>query len=249
MQALGSRRGGWITLAIVALAVVVAAIFAAFQLLDRPGVDAPLPAPGSAVAQVRPTISFAVDSGEQLGDLKVVVDGVDVTRSAHAVDGRVTVSSAKLSQGEHAVRVSYSSDNLFSPSVARSWSFAVNTSAPKLVVAAPRPGSLRARRAVKFEGRAEPGSDVSVAYRGARPTRARTPAAPGAPSPACPRASSPPPSRHPTPPATPPSAIARSASTPRRRRSRSAPRRRARSSPRRTSRWSTGRRARTTRAR
>ena len=166
MQALGSRRGGWITLAIVALAVVVAAIFAAFQLLDRPGVDAPLPAPGSAVAQVRPTISFAVDSGEQLGDLKVVVDGVDVTRSAHAVDGRVTVSSAKLSQGEHAVRVSYSSDNLFSPSVARSWSFAVDTSAPKLVVAAPRPGSLRARRAVKFEGRAEPGSDVSVAYRG-----------------------------------------------------------------------------------
>ena len=59
MQALGSRRGGWITLAIVALAVVVVAAFAAFQLLDRPGVDAPLPAPGSAVAQVRPTISFA----------------------------------------------------------------------------------------------------------------------------------------------------------------------------------------------
>ncbi len=166
MQALGSRRGGWITLAIVALAVVVAAIFAAFQLLDRPGVDAPLPAPGSAVAQLRPTISFGVGTGEQLGDLKVVVDGVDVTRSAHAVDGRVTVSSARLSQGEHAVRVSYSSDNLFSPSVARSWSFAVDTSAPKLVVASPRPGSLRARRAVRFEGRAEPGSDVSVVYRG-----------------------------------------------------------------------------------
>jgi lipoprotein-anchoring transpeptidase ErfK/SrfK len=166
VQALGSRRGGWITLAIVALAVVVAAIFAAFQLLDRPGVDAPLPAPGSAVAQVRPTISFAVDSGDRLGDLQVMVDGVDVTGRARAVDGRVTVTSRKLAEGEHAVRVSYSSDNLISRTVARNWSFAVDTAAPKLIVASPRPGSLRARRAVKFEGRAEPGADVSVAFTG-----------------------------------------------------------------------------------
>ncbi len=166
MQVLGSRRGGWITLAIVALAVVVAAIFVAFQLLNRPGVGGPLPAPGSAVAQVRPTISFAVDSGERLGDLKVMVDGVDVTRRARSEDGRVSVASGVLAEGEHAVRVSYSSDNLFASTVTRSWSFAVDTAAPKLVVASPRPGSLRARRAVRFEGRAEPGAAVAVAYKG-----------------------------------------------------------------------------------
>ena len=168
MQALGSRRGGWITLAIVALAVVVAAVFAALQLLDRPGVDAPLPAPGSAVSQVRPTISFAVDSGERLGDLRVMVDGVDVTGRARSQDGRVAVAAGRLTEGEHAVRVSYSSGNLFAPSVSRSWSFAVDTAAPKLTVASPDPGSLRARRAVRFEGRAEPGAAVSVAFTGGK---------------------------------------------------------------------------------
>ena len=166
MQALGSRRGGLITLAIVALAVVVAAVFAAFQLLDRPGVDAPMPAPGSAVSQVRPTISFAVDPGERLGDLRVMLDGEDVTRRARSEDGRVTVSSRPLAQGEHAVEVRYSSDNLFARTVARRWSFAVDTAAPKLVVASPHPGALRPRRAVKFEGRAEPGAAVSVAFEG-----------------------------------------------------------------------------------
>ena len=95
-----------------------------------------------------------------------MVDGRDVTGRARAVDGRVTVAPGRLGQGEHAVRVSYSTGNLFARTVARSWSFAVNTAAPKLVVASPRPGSLRARRAVRFEGRAEPGADVSVAYTG-----------------------------------------------------------------------------------
>jgi lipoprotein-anchoring transpeptidase ErfK/SrfK len=166
VQALGSRRGGLITLAIVAVAVVVAAVFAVLQLLDRPGVDAPLPAPGSAVSQVRPTISFAVDAGEQLGDLRVRLDGRDVTRTARAEDGRVTVSAGRLAEGEHAVEVSYSSDNLFARSVARRWSFAVDTAAPRLVVASPAPGALRARRAVRFEGRAEPGAAVSVAFEG-----------------------------------------------------------------------------------
>ena len=50
------------------------------------------------------------------------------------------------------------------------WSFDVDTVAPRLAVAAPKPQALRASKAVKFRGRAEAGSTVTVAYQGGEAT-------------------------------------------------------------------------------
>jgi lipoprotein-anchoring transpeptidase ErfK/SrfK len=171
VQVLGSRRGGIVTLVIAAVALVAAAAFAVVQLVQRPTVDAPTPAPGSAVTDSRPAIAFSVDDGQRLSDLRVTLDGRDVTARVRGSGDELTVTPvAKLPDGGHEVAVSFSSGNVFARTVDRRWSFDVDTVAPLLAVAAPKPRALRARKAVKFRGRAEAGSTVTVAYRGGEAT-------------------------------------------------------------------------------
>ncbi len=164
MQVLGSRRGGLITLTIAAIALVVVAAFAVWQLVERPSVDPITPAPGGSVSDRKPTITVAVPAGERLGGLKVTVDGHDATADARSEDGRLAiVAPTKLSEGTHSVSVSFSSSNVFARTVSKSWQFDVDTSAPKLALTAPEQGVLKARRAVAFRGTAEPGTTVTVA--------------------------------------------------------------------------------------
>ena len=171
MQVLGSRRGGIVVLIVAGVAFAAAAVFAVVQLLQRPTVDAPTPAPGSAVAEARPAISFSVDEGERLGDLRVTLDGRDVTSRVRGAGGELSViPAAKLADGAHEVDVSFSSGNVFARTVSRNWSFDVDTAAPRLAVAAPKQHAVRARKAVKFKGRTEAGSTVTVAYKGGETT-------------------------------------------------------------------------------
>jgi lipoprotein-anchoring transpeptidase ErfK/SrfK len=171
VQVLGSRRGGIVVLIVAGVAFAAAAVFAVVQLLQRPTVDAPTPAPGSAVAEARPAISFSVDEGERLGDLRVTLDGRDVTSRVRGAGGELSViPAAKLADGAHEVDVSFSSANVFARTVSRNWSFDVDTAAPRLAVAAPKHHALRARKAVKFRGRTEAGSTVTVAYKGGETT-------------------------------------------------------------------------------
>ncbi len=68
--------------------------------------------------------------------------------------------AAKLADGSHEVDVSFSSGNVFARTVRRSWSFDVDTVAPRLAVAAPKPE--RAARAqggqVRGDGRGRLGA-------------------------------------------------------------------------------------------
>ncbi len=167
MQVLGSRRGGLVTLVIAGVAFLAAAAFAVLQLVQRPDVAQPLPAPGSAIAEPRPEISFEIDGSDRVGELRVMLDGRDVTARARGADGRVSVRpGADLAEGSHAVQVQFTSGHVFARSGRRAWDFDVDTTAPALAVAQPKPRALRARRAVAFAGTAEVGSRVTVAYRG-----------------------------------------------------------------------------------
>ena len=142
MQVLGSRKGGIVTLVVAGVAIVAAAAFAIVQLLQRPSVNTPSPAPDSAVAQPRPDISFSVNDGQGLGDLKVMLDGQDVTRRVRGGGGDLSVTPAgKLADGSHEVAVSFSSGNVFARTVARTWSFDVNPS--RRSWPSPRPGRAR----------------------------------------------------------------------------------------------------------
>ena len=167
MQVLGSRRGGVITLAVAAVALLVAAAFAVWQLVERPSVTAAVPAPGSAVSSPHPAIAFEVPSGTRLGDLRVLVDGRDATAGVRGTGSRLTVSPpARLRDGAHTVDVRFHSSNVFARTVSRHWGFNVDTAAPKLAVASPDTGGLVARRKVRFTGTGEASSHVAVAFTG-----------------------------------------------------------------------------------
>jgi lipoprotein-anchoring transpeptidase ErfK/SrfK len=164
VQVLGSRRGGLITLILVAAAIVVAGTFLIFQFADRPRVDALAPAPGAAVDSARQVVAFEVAGDSRMSDLRVSVDGRDVTRAARTDGGRVVVPVAGLDDGEHAVAVSFSSANVFTRSVASTWTFEVDTVAPPLTISEPAPGSVSARQAVRFTGTSEPGATITIAH-------------------------------------------------------------------------------------
>ncbi len=167
MQVLGSRRGGIITLAVAAVALLVAAAFAVWQVTERPSVTATVPQPGSSVSSPRPTIAFGVPDDARLGDLKVLVDGQDATASVKGAGGRLTLEAPEpLADGAHSVDVRFRSSNVFARTVSQSWDFQVDTSAPKLAVTGPERAGVIARRAVKFTGTAEAGAQISIAYEG-----------------------------------------------------------------------------------
>lgn len=164
MQVLGSRRGGLVTLVLVAAAIVVAGTFLIFQFADRPRVDALTPAPGAAVDSARQVVAFEVAGDTRMSDLRVTVDGRDVTRAARTDGGKVVVPVAGLDDGEHSVAVTFSSANLFARSVASDWTFEVDTIAPPLTISEPAPGTISARNAVRFTGTSEPGATVTLAH-------------------------------------------------------------------------------------
>ena len=167
MQVLGSRRGGLITLSIAAVALVVAVAFAVWQLIERPTVGEPLPGPGAAVSEARPRITFSVPAAERLGDLRVRIDGSDVTSRVRGSGEQLALRPSKrLADGTHSVEVSFSTSNVFARSVSRSWDFEVDTKAPAVALATPAPGTLSPRRATTFSGTAEPGALVAVAAGG-----------------------------------------------------------------------------------
>lgn len=171
VRALGSRRGGLVTLVLVAAAVVVAATFLIFQFVERPAMAQLTPAPDSAVNSATPPVAFAVDGNPRLTDLTVTIDGRDVTHKARTGDGRITITPAGLGDGPHVVGVSFSSSNLFARSVNRHWRFEVDTQPPPLTVTAPAVGATSAREAVRFTGKTEPHGAVTIAV-GPRTTTA-----------------------------------------------------------------------------
>lgn len=160
------------TLILVALAVVVAATFLIFQFADRPQVAQMTPTPGGAVNAAAQEVAFTVTGNPRLHDLSITVDGRDVTASARTVGRRVSVPTGDLPDGEHTVAVRFSNPNVFARTVNADWRFAVDTKAPPLKIIAPPAGSVSPRAKVRFAGTSEPGSTVTIAYRGG--TRAVT---------------------------------------------------------------------------
>ena len=191
MQVLGSRRGGLDHPLDRRGGARRGGAFAVWQLIERPSVDEPLPGPGSAVSEARPQITFAVPDRERLGDLRVGVDGVDVTSRVRGVGRAASRDRRPSASGRDALGAGQLLQRQRLRPLGRraSWDFDVNTTAPKRRASPAGPGTLRARRAVKFAGTAEPGAGVIASPPAAQPPRPRpTPRAPGRPWPACPRA-------------------------------------------------------------
>lgn len=162
----GNARGWVVSGGIGAAALAAAGGFAAWQYSERPAIAQVSPAPDSAVATTSPRLAVAVDGTDTLRGLQVEVDGRDVTSSVSGGGRHLVIPTEGLKDGPHEARVRFRTGNLFARTLERRWRFEVDTTPPTLKLKAPGADDIVTTRAVKFTGTAEPGSTVSVAWKG-----------------------------------------------------------------------------------
>lgn len=163
----GDKTRTWvITGGIGAAAVLGAGAFLGWQAMDRPAIAEVTPAPGGAVATPSPTLRVGLDNAGRLEDLRVTLDGRDVTATAAGAGDALMIPAEGLKDGRHRVEVAFTTDNLFARDVSRAWDFEVDTRAPRMAVSAPASGGLSKTRTVAFTGTGEPGARVAVAWKG-----------------------------------------------------------------------------------
>ncbi len=162
---LGSK-GGVVIAAVGMLALGGAVAFGAIQYAGRAQIAGTTPAPEGAVATHRPVLAVQTTNVSRLSDLRVRVDGRDVTGRARGDGSRILIPTAGLRDGRHTAQVRFSTSNLFSRTVSRTWAFTVDTRRPALALARPAPGAVANRHRVRFAGRAEPLSRVKVTWKG-----------------------------------------------------------------------------------
>ncbi len=164
-------RIGWPVIGVGIAALAAGTAFAGTQYANRASVSAPTPAPGAAVATSTPVVAFRAGNVEHLSDLKVTLNGRDVTPTlGRTADGRVVVPMRGLKDGSHRIDVRASTRNVFSRSVAYGWDFEVDTTKPTLKVASPKPDAEIGKRQVPFRGTTEPGARVTIAWKGGKRT-------------------------------------------------------------------------------
>lgn len=178
MQVLGSRKGLVTTVGAIVLALLAAGAAAGWLFLNRPLVEQVSPAPGSAVATSQPLVAFAAPEGDVAG-ITVTVDGRDRTAELRGDGERLALRPGTLEEGMHAVEVRVQSGNPVTPSAERRWEFEVSTTPPELTLAQPARGAAIPRRAVAFEGTAEPGARIEVAHDAGMNTATATASADG----------------------------------------------------------------------
>lgn len=150
--------------------------------LTPPFFSSPLPAPGTVTADNRPPV-FVQINDNQLGaivargeidrtSIRIWLDGVDITTLAtitviHTTNqgyrtGTVLyVPTAALADGSHTASVQAGD---FAGNLATtSWSFTVDTSAPRLSIDSPTPGLVTSATSIEIAGTSEPGAAVTVA--------------------------------------------------------------------------------------
>lgn len=160
-------KGGWAAIAVAGLAVAATGAVAGQQYATKPALGEFLPAPGAAVATAQPLIGLDVADVQGMRDLRVEIDGVDHTaKTGRTTDGRLVLKSGPLKDGEHTVAVRFGTSNVFARTVSEEWTFTVDTTEPSLRITGPKPAAPVNRREVAVTGTTEPGTTVTVGWKG-----------------------------------------------------------------------------------
>jgi lipoprotein-anchoring transpeptidase ErfK/SrfK len=126
------RRRRWPYIVIAAVCVFAAVV--GWQLYGVPRVSAVTPGPDTYVKDASPTVVLDVKGLSKLRDVAVTFDGADVTAEAERNGDTLTIDSADLADGEHAIVFTARSSNIFRRDVRKDWHFTVDTSIPELVL-------------------------------------------------------------------------------------------------------------------
>ncbi len=146
----------------VAAAVFVVAALAAWQVVGVPRVSAVTPGPDSFVKDQSQSVVLDVRGLPRLGDVRVTLDGNDITATASRSGSKLTFTTGKLADGPHTVSFTATSSNLFRHEVRKEWRFTVDTSIPTLKLdGAADEGRINTSPAT-FSGTTEPYATVAI---------------------------------------------------------------------------------------
>lgn len=153
------RRWPYVVLA----AACAAAALLSWQLLAAPRVSAVTPAPETYVSERSLMVTLDVHGLQKLENLRVALDGRDITDRATLHADRLVFTTGELADGHHSVSFSASSSNLLRRSVSEHWRFTVDTVVPTLTIAGKADKGLINSAPATFEGTTEALSTVTVA--------------------------------------------------------------------------------------
>ena len=165
MRALGTRSGLITVIVTGIVAVGLAAAFLVVQWTTRPVVNPLQPTAGGSISPAKRPIVVGTTSGA-MGDLRVTIDGTDVTDKVGGAGDGIVVNAPNLKDGPHTMSVSYTAGNVFSRGASAEWTFTVDTKPPALKVNVPLGGGVNTRD-VRFAGTTQPGSIVKATWEGA----------------------------------------------------------------------------------
>ena len=154
------RRRRWPYIVVAAFCVFAAVV--GWQLYGVPRVSAVTPGPDAYVKDPSLTMVLDIRGLAKLEDVAVTLDGEDVTAQSRRDGDTLTIGTAGLADGEHAVAFRARSSNLFRRDVRKDWRFTVDTSIPKLMLdGAVEEGRINTDPAT-FSGETEPYATVTV---------------------------------------------------------------------------------------
>lgn len=154
------RRRRWPYIVVAAVCVLAAVV--GWQLYGVPRVSAVTPGPDAFVNDASSTVVLDVRGLSALDDVRVKLDGKDVTGRARRAGDTLTLPAADLADGEHAVAFSATSSNLFRRDVRKDWRFTVDTSVPTLKLDGSADEGRINTDPATFSGTTEPYATVTV---------------------------------------------------------------------------------------
>lgn len=157
------RRRRWPYIVIAAICVVAAVV--GWQLYGVPRVSAVTPGPDAFVKDASGAVVLSVRGLPSLKDVRVTLDGQDVTAGATRSGDTLTLPATELADGEHAVAFSATSSNIFRDEVRKAWRFTVDTAVPVLELSGSAEEGRINTDPATFSGETEPYATVSVAGR------------------------------------------------------------------------------------
>lgn len=156
------HRSGRRWLFVAGAVICILGVLAAWQILGVPRVSAVTPGPDAFVNQQTLPIELNVNGLAGLKNVKVALDGEDVTASTTQSGNTLTLHATQLSDGEHQVTFTAASNNFLRRDVTETWRFTVDTKVPSLQLdAALQKGRINTSPAV-FRGTTEPNATVTV---------------------------------------------------------------------------------------
>ncbi len=156
------RARWWITIGTGVALVAGSGGYTAYAYETQTEFGAAVPAAGAIVNSAAPQITVAADTSA-LSDVKVMIDGADVSTSLNATGNRLAIGGVKLPDGEHTVLVQGHTGGLFGGPRSATWSFTTDTQAPIVTVLSPNKAWTHGPDVL---GRSEPGATASVQWDG-----------------------------------------------------------------------------------